>query len=167
MDKDKQNVLADLVTIGGRDLAKRSSKLVRRGLDSLFSPMLEDTARISEHRIRTIVVNCVPERGRLIVDQIAQEIDIYIVGEASNGADGLALFEQLHPELVLTCIGLKFMSGLDLISKIKEKRPETRIVVTTIQGSQKEEAFRRGADGFVTLPPASGELAEVVKEAME
>jgi len=35
MSKEKQNDSADLVPTGERDLTKRSSKLVRRGLDSL------------------------------------------------------------------------------------------------------------------------------------
>ncbi len=50
---------------------------------------------------------------------------------ASNGEEGLKLFNQYQPDIVITDIQMPKMNGLEMASLIKEKVPECPIVVTT------------------------------------
>lgn len=57
-------------------------------------------------------------------DGIAQSIDwqnlgIEIVGLAKNGAEGLAMYRETTPEIVLSDIQMPIMDGLALAKKIK------------------------------------------------
>ena len=78
----------------------------------------------------------------------------YIVHEADNGTKGLELAREEEPDLVLLDIGLPDMSGLDVISRIKEMRPSPTVVMITAYEQVKDvvTAIKRGAfDYLVTV----------------
>lgn len=52
-----------------------------------------------------------------------------IVGEASNGLDGLKMVEQVHPDIIITDILMSVMDGIELTQKIKEQYPWIHIVI--------------------------------------
>ncbi|MBU1169728.1 MAG: sigma-54 dependent transcriptional regulator [Proteobacteria bacterium] len=73
---------------------------------------------------------------------------------ASSGTEGLKLFFEQGPDLVITDVRLGDLSGLDVLNKIKESSPETPVIVFTAFGSidMAVEAMRRGAFHFITKP---------------
>jgi DNA-binding NarL/FixJ family response regulator len=82
-----------------------------------------------------------------------------VVGEASNGDDGVTVCEKLKPDLVLLDINMPKMSGLLALEFILQQNPGTKVLMVSVE-SKKEmvaEAIQRGACGFVVKPlnPAS------------
>jgi DNA-binding NtrC family response regulator len=73
---------------------------------------------------------------------------------ASSGQEGLALFFEHAPDLVITDVRLGDLSGLDVLDTIKKASPETPVIVFTAYGSidMAVEAMRRGAFHFITKP---------------
>ena len=65
-----------------------------------------------------------------------------VVGAAEDGAEAVKLVAQLRPQLVTTCIRMPTMDGLAATALIRERSPETQVVVLT---AYKDEAFRREA----------------------
>ncbi|QAR32325.1 response regulator [Geovibrio thiophilus] len=63
-----------------------------------------------------------------------------------NGREALAVFREHKPDIVITDLAMPEMSGFELVDRIKEERPETKIVVTT---AYREEADR--LDGVIKL----------------
>lgn len=84
--------------------------------------------------------------------QLLQTIsDFEVVGEASNGRDGIALVQKMKPDLLLLDLNMKDMSGLDVLRQIRATDLGTRIVMVTVsdQTSDLITALRLGADGYL------------------
>lgn len=80
---------------------------------------------------------------------------------ATNGRDGLALIERVHPDVVFTDVSMPVMDGLQLADAIRA-RPElagVRIVFVTasMQREQIDRYTARGAT-FIAKPFSTAEL---------
>lgn len=81
------------------------------------------------------------------------------VEAASAGREGLDREPSFHADLVLLDLGLPDMSGLDVITELRE-RTSTPIIVLSIRGAEKDKvrALDLGADDYLTKPFAIQEL---------
>lgn len=73
---------------------------------------------------------------------------------AENGQEGLRMYQQHKPDLLITDIAMPFMNGLKLIKEIKKDNPLLRTIVTT-SFSETEyflEAIELGVDRFMLKP---------------
>ena len=52
-----------------------------------------------------------------------------LVGEATNAEDLLSLIEEKKPDAVFTDINMSSLSGIDLISQLREKKDQTTFVI--------------------------------------
>ncbi|RPI06963.1 MAG: DNA-binding response regulator, partial [Actinobacteria bacterium] len=90
---------------------------------------------------------------------LSGEPDIEVVGEASNGAEAVALAASEHPDVMLMDVRMPVMDGLDATRRITgdESLASTRVVILTTfdLDDYVHEALRAGASGFLlkdTLP---------------
>lgn len=60
-----------------------------------------------------------------------ENLDIEIAGEAQDGKTAWQMYQQLHPDIVMTDIRMPGMDGIELIEKIREKDDRTKIVILT------------------------------------
>lgn len=76
------------------------------------------------------------------------------MGEAENGKQAIALYEELTPDLVTMDITMPEMSGLEAMRKIRAEYPTARIVMCSAMGQQKMvvEAIEAGAKDFIIKP---------------
>jgi len=93
----------------------------------------------------------------------------YQVVSAGSGKEGAEAFLDLSPALVITDVKLGDMNGLDLLEIVKEKSPDTPIIVVTAFGTieMAVEAMRRGAFNFITKPFDRDTLRLSCKKALE
>ncbi|THF80367.1 response regulator transcription factor [Cohnella fermenti] len=59
------------------------------------------------------------------------EMGCIVVGEAGDGTEGLRLFEELHPDLVITDIRMPCMNGIEMLERMMEIRPISSIILTS------------------------------------
>lgn len=52
-----------------------------------------------------------------------------IVGEASNGKDGLDMIEKLHPHIILCDIVMPIMDGMDFSNMVQKMYPDIQIII--------------------------------------
>ena len=71
-----------------------------------------------------------------------------IVGEASNGAEGLQCAKECKPDIVLTDIAMPVMNGLDMISCLQHERKDIQFVI--LSGYNDDEYLRRSRELGVT-----------------
>ena len=93
----------------------------------------------------------------------------YDVLAAANGVEGLELFDRHNPALVITDLKMPGMSGFQVLAAIKERSPETLVMVITAFGAVETavEAMRLGAYDYVTKPFNRDELKLIVKKALQ
>jgi len=77
---------------------------------------------------------------------------------ARNGAMALRQTDLERPDVILMDISLPDMSGIDVTREIKAKFSETRILMLTVDDTERRvaAAMRAGADGYIikTANPA-------------
>ncbi len=77
--------------------------------------------------------------------------DIEVVGEASDGDEGIAAAEQLRPDVVLMDVKMPGTDGIEALRKLRELDNPARVLVVTSFTEQRTvvPALRAGAAGYV------------------
>ena len=91
---------------------------------------------------------------RKMICGVAAEAGWEVVGEASNGAEAIVLYQQHHPDLVTMDLVMPVMGGQDALRQIRALDPDARVVVVTAL-DQKQilmETIRDGAIDFIVKP---------------
>ena len=88
----------------------------------------------------------------------------YEVSIAQDGAEGLRLFEQHAPDLVITDLSMPVMDGVELTRAIRT-RNDTPIIVLSVrdQDQTKVQALDSGANDYMTKPFSTPELLARVR----
>jgi NarL family two-component system response regulator LiaR len=93
--------------------------------------------------------------------------DIEVVGEATDGSEGVAMARRLEPDVILMDLLMPNMDGITAIGRIKAERPETEIVTMTsfIEEDKVTAALEAGASGYVLKDAEAEEVAAAVRAA--
>ncbi|MFF7439447.1 response regulator [Streptomyces sp. NPDC008122] len=77
--------------------------------------------------------------------------DIEVVGEAADGAEGVARAEELHPDVVLMDVKMPGTDGIDALKRLRELGNPARVLIVTSFTEQRTvvPALRAGARGYV------------------
>jgi YesN/AraC family two-component response regulator len=91
-----------------------------------------------------------------------------IVGEAASGEEALALVLRKCPDVVIADLMMPQLNGLDLTRRIKEERPQTKILLIS---AYTEDTYRRiasvsGADGFLNKHLIHTGLLPAIREVI-
>jgi DNA-binding NarL/FixJ family response regulator len=100
-----------------------------------------------------------------IATLVAPESDMKVVGEASNGREGIAKFRECLPDVTLMDLQMPDMNGIDVTIAIRHDFPEARIIVlTTYTGDvQVLRAIKAGAQAYVTKNLVHKELLHTIR----
>ncbi len=90
----------------------------------------------------------------------------YVVVACANAQEALEKFEKEKPDLVILDIAMPGMSGLDVLGKIKEKSPNTPVIMSTAYSHYKNDFYTHVADAYIVKSPDLGELKDKVKELL-
>lgn len=89
--------------------------------------------------------------------------------QADSVSSALAVFDEEEPHLALLDIDLPDGSGLDILTAIKERRPETIVIMVTgnVDVPNTVAALRGGAFDFIAKPVQLEELKVTLRNAFE
>src|SRR5580658_7656147 len=115
--------------------------------------------------IRVLTVDDHPLLRDGIAALIGSEEDLELIGEASNGREGLDMFRKLRPDVTLMDLQMPEMNGIDAIGAIRGEFPEARIIVlTTHPGDvQVSRALKAGARAYLMKAELGKELLETIR----
>ena len=115
--------------------------------------------------MRILVVDDEPQITRVL--RTSLQSNGHEVTVAQDGADALARFQKVQPDLVITDLAMPGMDGIELTREIRE-RSQTPIIVLSVrnQDTQKVAALDEGADDYITKPFSIQELLARVRVQM-
>jgi YesN/AraC family two-component response regulator len=89
------------------------------------------------------------------------------VYSARDGLEGLKLFEQVHPDIIVTDIKMPEMDGLKMSQKIKEISPDTQIIIMSAFSDLDYliQAINSGINQYILKPMDFGKLFTAIQKA--
>lgn len=101
--------------------------------------------------IRILIVDDHPVVRKGMHAMLETEPGLAVVGEGKNGAEAIALFGELRPDVVLMDLVMPGLDGIEAIQRIRAAEPRARILVLTSYTSNEKvfAAIRAGAAGYM------------------
>ena len=91
----------------------------------------------------------------------------HTVSEAYTGAEGIAAFHRLRPDLVLLDVRLPDMTGFDVLAAIREHNPVVIMITAYGDVTMAVDALHKGAENFLTKPVDLSHLKASAERALE
>ncbi len=85
---------------------------------------------------------------------------IDVVGEASDGREGLALVRKLQPDIVLMDIAMPGLNGLEATARLVKNQSDVKVIMLSMYANEEYvlQALRAGASGYLLKEAATSEL---------
>ena len=95
---------------------------------------------------------------------LSERSDIVIVGEASDGASGVELYQRCSPDVTVMDLRLPGLNGFDAIAAIRKLCKTAKIaVLSNYEGSEDiYRAIRNGAMAYLTKDASGEEVVEAI-----
>lgn len=93
----------------------------------------------------------------------------HTIRTASNGREAVELVNEEAPDVIVSDVRMPDMDGIEMLRAVRETHPDLGVVFMTAHASVESarEAFKLGADDFVTKPFDVEELKLIVKKTLE
>ena len=87
-----------------------------------------------------------------------------VLGEAGDGEVALQYFDTYEPDIVITDIKMPFMTGIELLRKVKKRNPKTQVIIISSYDDfcYAQEAINYGAAAYLLKPIIASELQDVL-----
>lgn len=94
------------------------------------------------------------------------ESNEYDFRSAANGIEGLNIFEEYKPDIVLSDIQMPIMDGLELLEAIRDTKSDTIVIMVTAFGTENYaiQALHLGANNYLKKPVSGQELLRLLKK---
>ena len=127
--------------------------------------MLESSA--SDKTISIALVDAQLVLTDALAVAIGQEPDLCVVGSAASCAASRELFARVCADVILLDVSLADGDGLSLIPELRERCPQTRILVLTsfVDETTLLRAIDSGVNGFVSKIRPMSELLAGIRQA--
>lgn len=115
--------------------------------------------------IRVLVVDDHRIMRQGLINLLADQSDLEVLGEASDGLEAVEETRRLKPDVVLMDVSMPRMGGVEATRRIKEDAPSVRVVGLTMHddGGIARAMQEAGAEAFVSKTASSGELLTTIR----
>ena len=95
---------------------------------------------------------------------IDSDAQFTVIGHAGNGRQCLDQLHELEPDVVLLDLNMPELDGITLCARITGERPDTRVLVMTMDDDieRMQRAFQAGASGYLLKRGAYTELPKAL-----
>jgi len=101
----------------------------------------------------------------LLTSVIDSTPDMRVVGQTGDGAEGYAMCNTIHADLIILDLLLPNLHGAELLARLKQKRPEVNVLICS--GSTTKSSLRRvlkiGVTGFIQKSAPLSELKRAIQ----
>ncbi|HRX72427.1 MAG TPA: two-component system response regulator NarL [Candidatus Competibacteraceae bacterium] len=116
-----------------------------------------------------LVIDDHPLMRKGIVQLIAMENSLRLIGEAGDGQRGLELALRERPDLILLDLNMRGLSGLETLKAIKAADLDSRVIILTVSDSEEDvvAALQMGADGYLLKDMEPEDVLHSLKTAAQ
>jgi two-component system response regulator DesR len=119
--------------------------------------------RTSSGLVRVLVADD-NERVRAAVRDLLEAVGGFeVVGVASDGAEAVALADDLRPDVVLMDVAMPVLNGIEATRRITSANPAARVVILTALRGREREAREAGADAQLLKDTSPEELVRCLR----
>jgi len=96
---------------------------------------------------------------------IANQKDMRLVGEASNGREAIEQFRSHRPDVTLMDLQMPEMNGIDALIAIRSEFPDARIIVLTTYAGDAlcKRAMKAGAQAYILKGNVRKDLLDTIR----
>jgi DNA-binding NarL/FixJ family response regulator len=100
-----------------------------------------------------------------LVSVLQADGDVQVVAQASDGFDAVEKAVELRPDVVIVDLSMPRLSGIEVIRRLREAVPATRVLVLTMHQEDEYilQAVRAGASGYLVKDSGAAELLTAVR----
>ena len=100
-----------------------------------------------------------------LVGLLQAEGDVQVVAQAANGIEAVEQALETRPDVVVTDLSMGVLNGLEVIRRLRDALPGTRVLVLTMHQEDEYvlQAVRAGASGYLVKDSAPAELLAAVR----
>jgi two-component system nitrate/nitrite response regulator NarL len=104
-----------------------------------------------------------------MISLLQQQQGIDLVGEASDGEEGIRLATTLTPDVILMDVQMPGVNGLQAVQAIREAHPEARIIMLTVSEEDDDlfSAVKAGARGYLVKNIGPDQLIKAIYRVAE
>jgi DNA-binding NarL/FixJ family response regulator len=127
------------------------------------------TALTKDTAMRVLVVDDHSTFAELLTGAIDREHDLVSVGHATKGADAVAMFAELRPDVVLMDVQLPDIDGFGATAQILTMSPDARVIILTAHATADDvaHAAASGVCGFLAKDGHFGDLLSTLRTAKQ
>jgi NarL family two-component system response regulator LiaR len=98
---------------------------------------------------------------------LSEEMEIEVVGEASNGREAVLRAEKLLPQVILMDLVMPEMDGIAATQAIRQNFPSCQVIVLTsfAEDQRVPDAIQAGAIGYLLKDVLKGDLLSAIQAA--
>ena len=117
--------------------------------------------------IRIVIVDDHAMLRRGLAVFLMSYADLKLVGEASNGKEGLALCADKQPSVVLMDLMMPIMDGITATRLIRHEFPEIQVIALTSFGEERliKDVLEAGAISYLFKKVSADDLAKAIRAA--
>lgn len=110
--------------------------------------------------IRLLVVEDDPTLLYILKGGLEEIIGGYEVFTATNGAEGLKVWQEKHPDIIISDVDMPVMNGYEMVERIRETDGDTPILFASGMNSPKDVTmgYKMGVNNYVKKPFIPDEL---------
>ena len=130
-----------------------------------LTPAGVPSVRRANQRIRVLLADDHQIVREGLSSLLKAQPDMEVVAEATDGAEAIALTEQLVPDVVLMDIGLRGLNGVEATKRLKKTMPHVQVVILSMydDAATVDRALHAGARGYVVKGRGIDSLCEAVR----
>jgi DNA-binding NarL/FixJ family response regulator len=115
--------------------------------------------------IRVLCVDDHPLVRKGIASILANEADMELVGEASNGREAVEMFKQFKPDVVLMDLRMPDLDGTSATRMIRQEVPEAKIIALTSYDGDQDiyRALEAGVRGYILKEMVHTEVVRAIR----
>lgn len=116
--------------------------------------------------IRVLCVDDHPLVRKGIAAILANESDIELIAEASDGRDAVELFRRHQPDVTLMDLRMPELDGIGAVKRIREEFPDARVIALTSYDGDQDiyRALEAGVRGYLLKEMVHTEVLSAIRK---